>query len=239
MGFSISTHNLAHIRSHTAAHSYWERTKHFKNTPGKPIGRRADTGKRIEKIGDDYRLIYHSTPLVTYHKNGDITLIVYPSQSSTSFLNHFASSYTQSSYGGKYYLHAKTGHYYPTYTDCREFRFDKDGKLLSPPPRPAQEWVGDKTKMAKTRKLLKPFQTWQDVSLKMGVDGARFKLYYRYAMDKTDIATALLNNPEDSSMYLKVCEAFSSSEELRNTAYRISGAKTLVDVPFDRLPRRE
>jgi hypothetical protein len=239
MAFSISTWNLPHITTYGYARKHWDNTDAFKNIVGKPLGRRADHSKRIEKKGDDYALYYHDTPLVTYHENGDMTIVVYPSQSSASFVNHFTCGVKQFSRNGTWFLAIKNT-YYPAGAGTSKFRFDKDRNLISEKPKPAQEWLGDKPKMAQTRKLLKPFMTWATVSQKMGIKEANFGSTWWKTKpdDQLALVSALLNNPEDSSMYFDVCSVVRTPTHLRNLAYEVSGALYLSDVEFYRLPRR-
>jgi len=68
---------------------YWNDARPWKNelTSWRPLAERRATHKRIVRVdgGDAYQCVLYSTPVVTYHRNGDIELRTHNSNSSKMF----------------------------------------------------------------------------------------------------------------------------------------------------------
>lgn len=235
--FRINPYNLERLTCHAQVQEYYNHTKPFRGTDDRPLGSRRDKTKVIRRVNDDdFALYYYQTPIVTFHANGDTTVVVYPSLSSQVFLNYFVKFCRQIRHSRNEFFLRVNGEYFLPRKDSF-FRFNEKGVLISAPPEPAQEWKGDKSKMAQTRKFLKPFMLWQSASLKMGITEARFSFRYYTRSTVDNLITRLLAAPEDSSLYFDICQYFRNIHDLKESVYMKTGALALADVPRDRLPR--
>lgn len=89
MAFHIDSHDLPPIRCYGDALAYWNRIKPWRgdaDTNSRPLAGRKKRHMTIRK-GDDDSIIMRlwQTDVVTYHKNGDLTLSAYSSVSTNAF----------------------------------------------------------------------------------------------------------------------------------------------------------
>jgi hypothetical protein len=94
MAYSINTNDFPRIASYADARAHFDKVKPFRNnTCERPIGTRSHKHKNMRLLDDEsiaFRL--YQTDCATWHPDGSITIIGYPSTSTTSFISSLVPS---------------------------------------------------------------------------------------------------------------------------------------------------
>lgn len=230
MSWAISTRHLKPIRSYEEAKAYFEKTAPVRGASWKPLGRRSETHKRIEKRGDDYRFILYDTPVVTYTPN-EVFVKTHDTRSTIDFVNYYLPAYANAlTHHGRMWVRVKTIDGDQYYDNDIRIVPHGDGWKVDGKRKLSTESVLDKKKAAEVRKLLHPYLTWRKATEKMNPEVlARWPSIYDYR--------ALFDFPNEISLYPAVgCE---SLETLRVHAYVHFKALDKVEVPLNRLPKKD
>jgi len=243
-GWCISTHNMHRVNCFDAAERVWNDANPWKNelTSWRPLAERRATHKRIVRIndGDAYQLVLYSTPLVTYHRNGDIELRTYDSVSTRMFAwvvrpqgLSIESANSKMYWGfpsqeGDRYIREGPGPLKLEYVGTGRY-------ILATKPAEDYEWVLDRKAAAAVRKKLSHYDKW--ARLTMRLQGDKSYAWYRNP-SKTNIA-ALLVEPERVDLFPKYLDDLGPPDNFFREAYEVAGARTQVPVPYDRLPKRQ
>jgi hypothetical protein len=241
MGYSISTHSLKRISNFAEAEAFWAVAKPWRSQPEswRPLGERRARHKRIVRIndGDGYRLMLFQTPVVTYFKNGDINLQTYNSASTQDFAWYMKPT------GMK--PHSMRGVMYWEFPSQEGPRFVRQGNdplalayvgtgqyQLTAKPAVDYEWVLDRKKAAATRKQLSHYKHWYDITSRLMGHNIRREVL-------ASEITALLHNSDNMDFFADTGTYWGPAEGMYLRAYELTGARTRVPVPYDRLPRKQ
>jgi hypothetical protein len=89
MAFHIDSFDLPPLRSYSDALNYWTRIKPWRGhspTDARPLANRGKHHMTIRKLNDNsIAMTLHSTDVVTYHPDGDVSLQAYGSVSTDAF----------------------------------------------------------------------------------------------------------------------------------------------------------
>lgn len=237
MSWSINTSGIPGIDTLKNARETWEAAKFWK---GRDENVRQLNGPRkkhmtIVKTAEGFSCRLYHTDLVEYLNNGNVVLRCHDSQSSTFFAWCVAPFGCRPiTMSGRMFWEVKTAdgtHYYRQGEEPLEFTPDGMGWKIISSPEIQKEWVFDPKLGAATRKKLKPYKVWHDVSVKLGMSPTRS--WRRYAKDTISL---LLYESDEVTFSDLFCNA-GSPAEIYPIAYEITGARYKADVPFDRLPR--
>jgi hypothetical protein len=241
MGYSISTRNLKCISNFAEAEAFWAAAKPWRNRPAswRPLGERRARHKRIVRINDGggYQLVLHQTSIVTYFKNGDISLQTYSSASTQDFAWYMKPTgmkphsvrgvmyWEFPSQEGPRFVRQSNDPLFLTYVGTGQYH-------LTTEPAVDYEWVLDRKKAAATRKQLSHYKRWYDMTSRlMGHD-------LRREISASEVA-ALLRNSDNLDFFVDTGTYWGPAEGMYPRAYELTGARTRVPVPYDRLPRKQ
>lgn len=240
MSWSIHTNDMARISSYRDAENHWESKPEWKNeyTTWRPLAGRRKRHIRLEKHngGGSYECVLYQTALVTYWSDGSVTLRTYDSNSSVLFA-------ARVSPGNCSPISHRGGMYWKIWAD-KGLQFHRGTIQLRPHEKgweiknldqlsPELEWVTDLKKAAQTRKLLRPYTQWHEMTSRL----KRLPAPHMHSSIYDAHVSQLLQNPTEFEDYPELAQVITPGPYLRNTAYRLTGAHTKVPVPFDRLPR--
>jgi len=171
--WNINPYLLPRIRSYSDALKHWEQAPLSPaNGNWRALCRKRDTSKLIRKdINGAICLRYHHTDVVTYHDDKTITVSCYDSSNTIAFANQLLpcgiSAHTSS---GIMYVSDSDGSYLPVAHTDLKFNKDEHGNWKVNPStvRELTECKLDLKAAARIRKILRPFQDWQESVRRVG-----------------------------------------------------------------------
>lgn len=228
---TINTRVLPSIGSYEEAKAYFEKTKPKRGADWVPLGRRGDSSKRMENRYGEYRCIFHQTAVVIYGPQ-EIRVKPYDSVSTVMFANCFLPAFSYAlSHHGRMWVASKTDgdtHYFDN--DVR-FVKEPDGSWRTEATRKHRtNKVLDKVKAAEVRARLKSFLLWQAATAKIN-PGSMNRWPSQYDM------RGLFADPENVHLYSQVGHI--NPNKLRLEAYAHFGAYCEVEVPLNKLPKKD
>lgn len=243
MGWMIDTRDMSRVVDFRMAEEVWNDATPWRNehSSWRQLGGRRAVHKRIVKYSTGgYGCVLYQTPMVTYFPDGAVELRCYGSASSNMFawmvkpqgcapVNHQQTMFwaVDTPEGERFYTEGNG-----------PLRFIPDGRkwrLTSQPAQPT-EWKYDPKLGAEVRRKLKPFKQWADLTLRL--TGEKIPQRHWAKGSQYDAGFFLVHSNE-TEYYPKILELFGCAEWLKDAAYLAAGARTLVDAPFDRLPRKK
>jgi len=250
MGWMIDTHTIPKIRTWDEAKRVFEATVPWKDTHDseRALGLRREKHKIIIRDGTDYKLRLYQTDVVIYHQDGDVTINAYSSVSTTKFIDQVAPvHFSQSLLGGTFITvsdSSRVAMYRPNKRGGIRFTVGKDKRWVPLNPgdiHTEERLVPNLSEMGKVRKQLKTYFTWSDVMdrLQPGKD-----LGSGYTTEgKEEVLKALLENPEDPSLFGDVRKHVVSGyyngykehkKHVRAVAYKAAGCYTKTPItPYE------
>ncbi len=243
-GWQMSFHNMGHVHTFAWAEQVWNDAVPWKNelTSWRPLAERRARHKRIVRIndGEAYQCVLYHTPVVTYHRNGDLELCTYNSIATRDFAYYIKPTHLSvenvgsTMYWG--YL-SQEGQRFIRQAGkplCLEYVGTNQYNLITKPGEDT-EWVLDRKAAAGVRSKLRHYDKWEKMTSRLL--GKRVA-HSHIRPTRAGIA-ALLAEPERIELFPGYFEELGSVEFFHETAYEVAGARYKVPVPYDRLPRRQ
>ena len=247
MSWAISTHGIECIDCLNQAAKVWDNAKPWRSEDisWRPLDNPRMRHKRIVKLSDDhgYECVLYKTPLVTYLADGSVLLRCHNSQSSQSFahcvapqgcapLSHKGCMYwkVHTDHGDHYYLEGRT----PLHLE----KTTKGNWKLSSAAAELTEQAFDARKGAAARKIFKTYNTWYEISQRMGVNPGLKPCRYPHFKETTRLhLNALHMTPADPEVFVAAAPFLGAPDNARQLAYAHFGAVYQRTVPPDSLPR--
>lgn len=244
MSWAISTHDIEYIGCLNQAAKVWDNAKPWRSEhiSWRPLDNRRMIHKRIIKLSDDrgYECVLYKTPLVTYLADGSVLLRCHSSRSSQNFahrvapqgcmpLSHKGCMYwkVHTDHGDHYYLEGRT----PLHLE----KTTKDSWKLSSAAAELTERAFDAKKGAAARKIFKTYNTWYEISRRMGVNLEPGPT--RLGQSAHLHLNALHTASTDPEVFAAAAPFLGAPDNARQLAYAHFGAFYTRAVPSDRLPR--
>ncbi len=243
-GWQMSFHNMEHVHTFAQAEQVWNDAVPWKNElqTWRPLAELPARHKRIVRIndGEAYQCVLYHTPVVTYHRNGDLELCTYDTSSTRDFAWYISPTHLSvENVGSTMYwgYPSQEGQRFVRQSGdplCLEYVGTNQYNLITKPGEDT-EWVLDRKAAAGVRAKLRHYDRWVKITGRLGglpcVPG--------YMTPHREDIRALLNNGENFEMFPVFYKACGPTAEFRETAYEVAGARYKVPVPYDRLPRRQ
>ncbi len=241
---SGNCNEVARISCFDEAERVWNDAKPWKDelTTWRPLAARRDKNKRIVRIndGDGYMCVLYSTPLVKYHRDGQIELSTHNSNMShqfawkvrptgTNIVSRNGRMYWQFTGGEKEELFVRDAHEPLRISPIKQGIF----ALLNEPAQDF-EFVLDLKEAAAVRKKLSHYKRWYEITTKL--IGAK---RYPYPYPSKQLITELIISPENTELFHAafIQDLGPVDKRLLSVAYDICGAYKHRPIPITCLPR--
>ena len=242
MAWSIDTHNLKQIHSFAAAEKFWQDSKPFKNQDKswRPLDNVRMPHKRLVKRDDGgYDCVLYNTAIVKYYPDG-VELDFYGTTSTKAFAWCVSpNGCSMVSANGVQFWQVTTPEgerYYPASMNPVRLKLLADGCWkLDGPVNTAHHWAYDPKLGAAARRIIKPYKSWFEVSVRLGA-----KLISNWITPKPTSAhlDLLIAAPDNVIIFPKLVHGLGKPQDALAALYRHMGAQYRAAVPHDRLPGR-
>lgn len=230
--WNIRTNLLPRIRSYDDALKHWEQAP-VSPADGdwRALCRKRDTSKLIRKdFNGAIHLRYYHTDVVTYHDDKTITIKCYDSSNTAMFANTLlpCGIFANMS-GGTMYVSDCDGFYLPKARTGLEFNKDERGNWKVDPStvKELTEYKLDLKAAARVRKILRPFQDWQDAVCRVGGD-CRSNSAKSFGQCMYDLKRCLIEGCVPEHMYATLGLSIICMAD----AYVLGGAVKKIAIPF-------
>jgi len=229
--FGNSAHQLDPVRSYADAARRYEEITPVRGHTVRPLGRRSDHTKRIEKSGGAYAFVLHRTDVVTWVSSTALVIRTWNSNLTIDFANRFLpSDISAFSYRGHMAIRVR-GEEYRGGTLFFELR-DGRWEYVSGAQQETENRL-DLKKAAATRKKLKPFKDWSEAIRQLSGQNVN------YAIKVSDIE-ALLADPTNPELFTRMAPfglPGKTMQSLTEAAYAADNALASHDLPLGALPK--
>jgi hypothetical protein len=244
MSWSISTRDMARIRSFEDAKKHWESQPAWKNelTCWRPLSKPRETHKRIvrQNDGHSYACFLYDTALVTYFADGSVALRTHDTHSSVLFANCVnPSGCSAFSHRGRMFWQVRTDEGTRFYMEGDQALIlvptEKGNWRLTTQPAELIQWVYDRKKGAEVQKMLRPYADWYKLTTRLGGlshPATRYRLLA--GSGRVILARELATSPES---FPTLAQDYGSPEQLRAVFYEATGARYKAPLPHDSLPK--
>lgn len=233
--FGNSTHKLDPVRSYADAVRRYEVITPIRGHTVRPLGRRSDHAKRIEKSGGAYAFVLHQTDVVTWVSPTALVIRTWNSNPTIDFANRFLPpGISAFSYRGYMAIRVMGGEYRggTLFFELRDGRWEYVSGAQQ-----ETEYRLDLKKAAATRKKLRQFRDWGFTVAALNSSAGTIARAY---MKQGRAVEAVLADPENPEAFALLAPNGMSDDCYQGVvraAYKLDGALASHDLPLGTLPK--